>query len=73
MIWLLSVNFAEIFKNHPITGFLFLGWHLRTAMLERLGADWKGLCNMVGLIVELVIVLLVWRFIRFIIRSFKKE
>ena len=73
MTWLLCVDFAELFKTHTITGILFFGWHLRTAMLDWLGSDWKGLCNMVGLIVELAIILLVWRFIRFIIRSFKKE
>lgn len=70
---LLCVNFAKLFQHHPITGLLFFGWHLRTAMLEWLGSDWKGLCNLVGLIVELVIALLVWRFIRFVLKSFRKE
>lgn len=70
---LYAVDFAEIFQKHPVTGILFFGWYLRTFIIDEFGSQWAGLASLAGILVEVVIALLIWRFIKFIIKSFRKE
>lgn len=70
---LYAVDFAQVFQKHPITGILFFGWYLRCQIIDCFGAQWAPLASLAGLVVEVIIALFIWRFIRFIIKSFKKE
>lgn len=68
---LFALNFGELFKSHPITAILFFGWHVRTALIDWLGSDWKAFASFVGLLVELVVVLFILSFVRWVIRKIR--